>query len=182
MDLPFLYDTHYQLDRPLELIHLTSCALSATRACGDEAAARRLVEVSRRKAVDTQERTEWKTNVDQMLYWVQLAKQGELLSNQNAFGYWLLNFVLTNSFDATGPVWGAPNSDSELSPSQLLWRWAWLQDGAMLAAFLSKIAIGGLNRVSALLDRNERHVEETLISVLRVVRESASDAGTQADL
>src|SRR5712692_10767644 len=94
MSEPFIYDTHYQVDKPLAFLDLTISTASPTESATDDSLAKRLTTKAKKYPVLVDgERVVWKANDDQMRYWLGNCHSCGLLSRQNSYDYWLMNFV-----------------------------------------------------------------------------------------
>lgn len=178
----FFYDTHYQVDKPLALIHLTVAAAAPSRSSPDHVLAKALADRARRTPVATGAGPEkWSINVDAMRYWLKVCHAGELLSAQNAYDYWLMSFVLSRAFRADAAL-GSLVSERERQTRLLLFRWAWLHDAPMLTAILWLIARFGPCSMGALVHGDARHIEDAVVSVLSVARSRSSDVRERTEL
>lgn len=175
MSLPFLYDTHYQLDKPFALIHLTLKTTSPTEHITDDALSRRLSSQATAFRVRTDgDFGKWNINKDAMKYWIGNCQQSGLLTRQNSYGYWLINFHWADVFADNHTYWGDINCEKLALGRLLLFRWAWLCDAPMLTAVGWKLALGTWN-TRKLVEKGARNVEELLESVLLVLRENSAD-------
>lgn len=179
----FLYDTHYQLDKPFALIDVTLAAASPSQSAADHVLARRLEEraTSRRvryRGISSEWVTSdepWKINKDAFIYWIGNCQHASLLSRQNAYDFWLVNFSWAQCFNEQGDAWGTIAPSKARFSQLLLFRWAWLHDGPMLAAILRYLAREGPKDKQALYEDGSRAAEETIIAVLSALRETTQD-------
>jgi hypothetical protein len=170
----FLYDTHYQVDSPLALIHLTLAAASPTKSYTDEVLAKRMAQhFNQTPRKRWSEATEWKNRFDSMKYWIGNCHQADLLSRQNAYDYWLINFAFASAFVDKPSQWGELDLASEPLARMLLFRWGWLFDGPILAALAWQAA--KQEKTPGIDD-----IEEVLVSVLRALRARTADVREQA--
>jgi hypothetical protein len=177
MPTSFLYDTHSQIDKPLALIHLTLETASPAEHATDDSLARRLARNARKQPVLVNSgRQEWRVNTDAMKYWLGNCHEAGLLSRQNAYEYWLMNFVWSHCFKEASDAWGDIDEERAEENRLLLLRWGWLHDGAMLASLCWKIATLGTGDPGKLVDENSRHVEEMVSAVFTALRGCASDS------
>ena len=182
MTAPFLYDTHYQLDKPFALLHLTLDTASPTTSSPDYVLARSLARNAKsRPVISKGEETPWRINEAAMKYWTGNCKQAGLLSRQNAYDYWLMNFVWAETFAKDVDSWGRLQSATVNLSRLLLFRWAWLHDAAMLAALVWHIANRGPCGAGAIVDGDSKHVEEMVTEVLAVLRETSQDIRVRTD-
>src|SRR3989442_12082572 len=110
-----------------------------------------------------------------MKYWIGNCHQAALLSRQNAYDYWLMNFHFSQVFSGGHEYWGQIASGKDKLAKLLLLRWAWIHDAPMLAALLWKLVSLRTCETAVLLDKNGRHVEELLEGVLGGLREDSSE-------
>jgi hypothetical protein len=185
----FFYDTHYQLDKPFALIDVTLAAASPTKAASDNALARRLEDRATSKRVAfvgansewvTSEEP-WKINKDAFIYWIGNCQQSLLLSRQNSYDYWLINFAWARCFDGSKNAWGALDQTRGRFAQLLLWRWAWLHDGPMLAAVLWYLSTARPKDKQALYEDGSGAAEDTIIAVLAALREATQDIRLQTN-
>jgi len=174
----FLYDTHYQVNRPLALMHLTLETASPTRNLNDEALARRLASAAKSgKLLRSGQTTAWEVNEDAMLYWLGNCHQANLLSRQNAYDYWLMNFAWIKALAPVPTYWGEIHAEKKDLTRLLLLRWAWLYDGPILAATLWKMNELGTANVGDLVQ--DRHVEQILEAVFSAARDATAEPREQ---
>jgi hypothetical protein len=174
----FLYDTHYQVNRPLALLHLTLETASPTRHVTNEALARRLASAAKAgRIMRDGELAPWEVNDDAMLYWLGNCHQANLLSRQNAYDYWLMNFVWGDAFEPTPSYWGQLRTPSQNLTKLLLLRWAWVFDGPMLAATLWKMNELGTADLGALVQNG--HVERILEAAFSAARDTTAEPREQ---
>lgn len=178
MSESFLYDTHYQLNRPLALLHLTLETASPTRHATNEALARRLASAARTgRIIRDGETLPWEVNDDAMLYWLGNCHQGNLLSRQNAYDYWLMNFAWTDAFELSHSYWGELRTPNQDLTRLLLLRWAWVFDGPMLAATLWKMNELGTADIGVLVQ--DGHVERILEAAFTAARDATVEPREQ---
>jgi hypothetical protein len=178
----FFYDTHYQVDKPLALIHLTASAAAPSKSSPDHVLAKALADRARRTPVSTAAGPEkWSINVDAMRYWLKVCHAGGLLSAVNAYDYWLMSFVLSRSFRADAP-WGTLVGERERQTRLLLFRWAWLHDAPMLTAVLWLIARFGPCPMGPLVHLDAHHIEDAVVAVLSIARGRSSDVSERTEL
>lgn len=181
MPTRFFYDTHYQVDKPLALLHVTLATASPAKSVPDDALARLLAKRARSGGMCSPDGTRlWEINDDAMRYWLKICHAGGLLSSQNAYDYWLMNFVWSQSFLPNSP-WGTLSGASERITRLLLLRWAWLHDAPMLAAIAWLVGRYGPCQPGTLVDRQNHYVEDALISVLAAARAASADIREQVE-
>lgn len=171
---PFIYDSHYQVDKPLAFLDLTIETASPASSSSDDVLARRLAAAAKKHPVLSDgQPAEWRVNDDAMRYWIGNCQTTELLSRQNAYDYWLMNFVLVSAFSKTRNYWGEVDEKRREIVGMLLLRWAWIFDAPMIIGLAKKIEEIGQCDVGALVakDKNANHVETILISAFAALRE-----------
>ncbi len=178
----FLYDTHYQVDKPFALIDLTLSTASPNRSSRDEVLARLLSEQAKSKsAISGDEEVEWKINKDAMKYWLGNCHQTGLLSRQNAFDYWLMNFVWNDTFRPDRNAWGLLCPESTDLSRALLFRWAWIHDAPMLSAIMWYLSVRGPVPARRFTESKPCPVEQMVVATLSGLREMSSDIRTRTE-
>jgi hypothetical protein len=173
---PFLYDTHYQVDKPFAFLDLTLAVASPTEHASDDVLARRLEAKARTLKVAVEgELTAWKPNRDQMRYWIGNCHVGGLLSRQNSYDYWLMNFRWISAFCEDREFWGQVQEANSHLARLLLLRWAWVFDAPMLIALSWKMHKLGTCDVGDLVAKTAHHVEDVLGDVFAAVRDTIAD-------
>jgi hypothetical protein len=172
----FLYDTHYQVDKPLALLDLTLRTTSPTKSVTDQALASLLAKRAKsRPAVYDRHPIPWEINPDAMTYWLAICHDTGILSRQNAYDYWLMNFVWNESFDEHLDAWGTLRLSQRKRSQMLLFRWAWLHDAPMLVAVLWYLATHGPSSVGSLIAPESTAVEQMTVSAFNAIRDTSAD-------
>jgi len=175
MSEPFIYDSHYQVDKPLALLDLTVATSSPTAHASDDVLARRLTTNSKKYKVQADGGlVDWKINPDAMRYWLGNCHSGELLSRQNSYDYWLMNFVWAAAFPPKKSYWGEVESDRVDLVRLLLFRWAWIFDAPLLAGVAKKIQQLSVCDVGVLVAEETRHVEDIFVAAFSAARDLSS--------
>lgn len=178
----FLYDTHYQVDKPFAFIDLTLSTTSPSRSSRDEVLARLLSEQARSKnAISAGHEVEWKINKDAMKYWLGNCHQTGLLSRQNAYDYWLMNFVWNGTFRPGRNAWGILCPESTNLSRVLLFRWAWVHDAPMLSAIMWYLSVHGPVPARRFTESKPCPVEQMVVATLSGLRELSSDIRTRTE-
>ncbi|MGA2974367.1 MAG: hypothetical protein ABSF77_03575 [Spirochaetia bacterium] len=176
----FLYNTHYQVDKPLALLDLTLDVASPTEHASDDALARRLDAHARTLQVSVDgDLVSWKPNRDQMLYWIGNSHDAGLLSQQNSQDYWLMNFRWVRAFQDKKSFWGQLQQTSADLSRMLLFRWGWVFDAPMLVALLWKMNELGTPNVGDIVAKSGHHVEDILCEVFAAIRDTTADPRTR---
>jgi hypothetical protein len=173
----FIYDSHYQVEKPLALLDLTIVTSSPTAHASDDTMARRLTANARKHKIQADgELVDWKVNDDQMRYWLGNCHSCELLSRQNSYDYWLMNFVWAAAFPTNRKYWGELEPDNADFVRLLLFRWAWLFDAPLVVGVAKKIQQLGVCDVGALvsMSKNAHHVEDIFVAAFSAARELSS--------
>ncbi len=184
MAASFLYDTHYQVDKPFALIDVTIATASPSATTPDHILAKRLEEQAKSRKVrflGSDSAKKWKINKDAFIYWIGNCQQAALLSRQNAYDYWLMNFVWAGTFPKTSDAWGSLSPSAERVSKLLLFRLAWLFDAPMLAALLWQLSQTERKTKRILLEEETKTTEEMVVSVLGVLREATQDVRLRTD-
>jgi len=169
---PFIYDSHYQVDKPLAFLDLTIESASPTGHASDDAFARRLTANAKKYPVRADgQLVGWKANDDQMRYWLGNCHSSELLSRQNAYDYWLMNFIWASAFSKKRTHWGQVDGKQQELIQLLLFRWAWIFDAPLIMGVAKKIAEIGKCDVGALVSRDAQHVEDIFVSAFGAIRD-----------
>jgi hypothetical protein len=177
----FLYDTHYQVDKPFALLDLTLATASPNQTTPDQVLTRRFEEraASRHVRYAGPESSwllkQWDVNEDAFRYWIGNCHQTSLLSRQNAYDYWLMNFVWSETFKKESETWGALTPGAERLSKLLLFRWAWVHDGPMLAAVLWHLVDQGPQTKRAIVDAKTKLAERAISAVLSALRDTTPD-------
>ena len=172
----FLYNTHYQVDKPLALLDLTLDVASPTEHASDDALARRLEANARMVQVSVDgDLVPWKPNRDQMLYWIGNCHDASLLSRQNSQDYWLMNFRWIMAFLDKRSFWGQLQEATADLSRLLLFRWGWVFDAPMLVALSWKMNELGTSNVGDIVAKSAHHVEDILCEVFAAIRETTAD-------
>lgn len=175
MSEPFIYDSHYQVDKPLALLDLTVATSSPTAHASSDALARRLAANAKKQKIQADgELVDWEINADAMRYWLGNCHSGELLSRQNSYDYWLMNFVWAEAFSAKRKYWGEIEQDNAGLVRLLLFRWAWLFDAPLIVGVAKKIQQLGVCDVGLLVSGEARHVEDILVAAFAAARDLSS--------
>jgi hypothetical protein len=175
---PFIYDSHYQVDKPLAFLDLTIETALPASSSSDDALARRLTAGAKRHPVRADgQLAGWKANDDQMRYWIGNCHSTELLSRQNAYDYWLMNFVWASAFSKTRNYWGEVDARRSGVVMLLLLRWAWIFDAPLIMGIAKKIQEIGQCDVGALVskDANANYVEEIFAAAFAALREISTN-------
>lgn len=171
----FIYDSHYQVDKPLALLDLTVATSSPTAHASDDTLARRLAASAKKHKVHADgELVDWEINDDAMRYWLGNCHSGELLSRQNSYDYWLMNFVWAAAFPSKKKYWGEIEPDNAGLVRLLLFRWAWLFDAPLIVGVAKKIQQLGVCDVGVLVSGEARHVEDILVAAFSAARDLSS--------
>lgn len=183
MNEPFIYDSHYQVDKPLAFLDLTISTASPTAHATDDSLAQRLKKSTSKHAVLVNgQLVEWKSNDDQMRYWLGNCHSTELLSRQNSYDYWLMNFIWISAFSNQRMYWGEIENDKQHLARLLLFRWAWIFDAPMLVALSRKMYELGTCEIGAFVskDKEQHHVEDILVAIFSAVREVTANPRERA--
>jgi hypothetical protein len=182
MSEPFIYDSHYQVDKPLALFDLTVAISSPTAHASDDALARRLAANARKdRAQSNGALVDWEINEDAIRYWLGNCHSCELLSRQNSYDYWLMNFVWAGAFSAKRRYWGEVEPENQDFIRLLLFRWAWLFDAPLIIGVAKKIQEVGVCDVGALVSMDARHVEDILVAAFSAARELSSSVRERSE-
>lgn len=181
---PFIYDSHYQVDKPLAFLDLTIETALPASSSSDDALARRLTASAKKYPVWSDgQLSAWKANDDQMRYWIGNCHTTELLSRQNAYDYWLMNFVWVEAFSKTRNYWGEVDKKQSEIVAMLLLRWTWIFDAPLIVGLARKIEEIGECDVGALVakDANANHVEDIFVSAFAALRDSSNNVRDRAN-